>query len=61
MKVYTLFKETGNGPRFISEIPALSLFEAKMKARIHFREIGMFLVDNAAFKRINVVGAHSLS
>jgi hypothetical protein len=57
-KIYSLFKRSHEGPEYLTNISAKSLLEAKMKATIQFRDEEMFLVEDAAFKKIRRVCKH---
>jgi hypothetical protein len=52
-KVYSLFRESDSGPEYLTDISAKSMFEAKLKARMQFKGVKMFIVANTAIKRVN--------
>jgi hypothetical protein len=60
-KAYTLFKSSRDGPKFLTDISAKSLFEAKLKARLQYKEDEMYIVDNTAFKKVNGGGCRLLT
>jgi hypothetical protein len=51
-KIYALFKDDSSGPTYITTISARSLFEAKMKAKMQFKDEEMYIVDSNALKKV---------